>query len=101
MVTAHRRRLIDAGLGKLTKHVGKAVAQIADLAAKAESESVRLAAARAILSELISISNFADLEARIADLESTAAQREQGPPRPRIMLPDVDERYTTSHGANT
>jgi hypothetical protein len=99
MVSAHRRRLIDVGLGKLTKHVGKAVAQIAELATSAESESVRLAAARAILSELIAIGNYADLEARVADLEARAERGNDGEPSwPRINLPDNDERFPAEPG---
>lgn len=100
MVTAHRRRLMDAGLGKLTRHIGKAVEVIADLAAKAESESVRLAAARAILSELVAISNFADMEARIAELENRATQPDRVFLRPRIAIPDAVDQYPVTNEAN-
>ena len=70
MVAMHRRRITDAVVGLLARCAKKSVVQIATLADSASAEPVRLAAARAILTELVNISGFADLEARIAQLES-------------------------------
>ena len=43
--------------------------QIAELAEKARSESVRLAALRSMLSDMMAVADFAGLEERIARLE--------------------------------
>jgi hypothetical protein len=69
LVRTHRRRLVDAGIGKLTRHVCKAVNQIAKLADQAQSEAVKLAAARAILAELIAVSNLAEVSQEIEGLK--------------------------------
>ena len=76
MVADHRRKLVDRAIGKLAAHVTLGVTTIARLAKNAESESVKLAAARAILAELVAITGFAELEGRIAALE----KRVQAPP---------------------
>jgi hypothetical protein len=68
-VAEHRNRIVDRAIGKLTAHVTKAVGQIAALAKGADSESVRLQASRAILAELISVSNWSDLDRRLKALE--------------------------------
>jgi hypothetical protein len=69
MVTRHRRRFVDAGIGKLTRHVTKAVNQLARLADQAQSEAVKLAASRAIIAELIAVSNFAEVSQEIEVLK--------------------------------
>ncbi|MFO0889894.1 MAG: hypothetical protein U0790_12225 [Isosphaeraceae bacterium] len=64
-----RSRMVDEAIGRLTALVGEAVIGIGKLT-RAESESVRLAACRAILSDLLVIKSHAELESRIADLEA-------------------------------
>ena len=46
-----------------------AVDGIVELGESAASESVRLSALRAVMSDLIAVSNFAGLELRVAELE--------------------------------
>ena len=53
----------------MAKRVAWATERIAHLAENARSESVRLAALRSILSDIMAVSDFAGLEERIAKLE--------------------------------
>jgi hypothetical protein len=64
-----RRRAIDRAVGRLSRHAAAAADQIARLAKAAESESVQLQAARAVLADLMHVANYAELEDRIAQLE--------------------------------
>src|SRR5262249_46727643 len=81
LVEQVRRRTIDRAVGRLSKHATAAAEQIGRLAAKAESEAIQLAASRAVLADLMTVSNYATLEARIADVERRIhAQPEQHGP---------------------
>jgi hypothetical protein len=53
----------------MAKRVTWATDGIAKLAKSADSESVKLAALRAILSDLMAVSKFAGLEHRVTELE--------------------------------
>ena len=70
-----RRKAIDRVVGVLTRRALGAVNRVVDLGKDAISETVRLQANRAILSELISVTEFADLERRLADLERRAHEQ--------------------------
>jgi hypothetical protein len=67
-----RRRLIDRAAGLLSGRAPWAAAGIIELAKGAESESVQLAARRAILKEMIVVTDFGDLEYRVKQLEEKA-----------------------------
>ena len=69
MVRRIRRRAIDRAVGRLSRYASAAAEQIARLAKGAESESVKLQAARAVLADLMQVANYADLEDSIAELE--------------------------------
>jgi hypothetical protein len=64
-----RRGALDQAVGRMSKRVAWATEQIAQLAEHARSESVRLAALRSILSDMMAVCDFAGLEERIARLE--------------------------------
>jgi hypothetical protein len=64
-----RRRAIDRAIGRLSRGAFAAADRIARLAKAAESESVQLQAARAVLADLMQVANYADLEDRITELE--------------------------------
>ena len=64
-----RRRALDAAIGRLAKRATWAVDGIVELGESAASESVRLSALRAVMSDFIAVSNFAGLEGRVAELE--------------------------------
>jgi hypothetical protein len=75
-VADYRARIIDKLVGSLAKLGRSAVKGIGVLATTAENESVRLAACRAVLNDLINVGNyqanarqFAEMEARLAALE--------------------------------
>jgi hypothetical protein len=68
-VESVRRTALDQAVGRMAKRVAWATVRIADLAESANSESVRLAALRSILSDIMAISDFTGLEERIARLE--------------------------------
>ena len=69
MVRRIRRRAIDRAVGRLSRYASAAAGQIAKLAKGAESESVKLQAARAVLADLMQVANYAELDDRIAALE--------------------------------
>jgi hypothetical protein len=82
----YRDKILDKLVGRLAKLGGKAVSGISVLASKSESESIRLAACRAILSDLISIGTytanarqFAAMETRLDALERATTDAEHKP----------------------
>jgi hypothetical protein len=68
-VESCRRRALDRAIGRLAKGVTWAADGIAKLAKDAVSESVRLAALRAIFSSMTAVSEFAGLEERMTQIE--------------------------------
>ena len=85
-VSDYRAKVVDRLVGSLAKLGKAAVKEIGILATKADSENVRLAACRAILNDLISVSEFAatakqlaTLEDRLSTLEKATADATTGP----------------------
>jgi hypothetical protein len=70
VVQSWRREALDWAIGMMASRSTGAVKVIAGLADLAESESVRLRAARAVLSDQIPIAKFSDLESRMGQLEA-------------------------------
>ncbi len=68
-VESIRRRALDEAIGRLAARATWAVDGVIKLGETAASESVRLAALRAVMSDFITGSNFTGLEARVAELE--------------------------------
>jgi hypothetical protein len=68
-VESYRRRALDRAIGRMAKRVTSAADGIAKLAKDAVSESVRLAALRAIFSSMTAVSEFAGLEERMTQIE--------------------------------
>ena len=68
-VESVRRTALDQAVGRMAKRVAWATERIAILADNAKSESVRLAALRSIMSDIMAVSDFTGLEERIARLE--------------------------------
>jgi hypothetical protein len=64
-----RRRSLDRAIGRLSRDATAAAATIAKLARSAESEAVKLNAARGLLSDLMTVSDYATLERRLTELE--------------------------------
>jgi hypothetical protein len=69
-----RKRELDRAVGAMSESVHWAAGQIRGLAMSAASESVRLAALKLIFSNMFEISEFADLQHRIAQLEARHAR---------------------------
>jgi hypothetical protein len=87
-----RRCSIDRAIGLMASRAVAATDGITELAKGAESESVKLKAWRAILSDQIAVSKYAGWEGRLADLEDKARAQSQGPnfqggPRPVEISP--------------
>lgn len=72
-VEANRREIIDQVVGRLCQNANNAADRIAKLVNDANSEAVQLQAARAILADLMAISNYAALNGRVAELERRIA----------------------------
>ena len=68
-VESFRRGTLDQAVGQMSGRVAWAIEKIAGLAEHAKSESVRLAALRSILFDMMAVSDFTGLEERITKLE--------------------------------
>ena len=79
-VEAYRRGNLDQAVSRMSLRTVWATDQIAELAEKARSESVRLAALRSMLSDMMAVADFAGLEERIAKLEEQDRVRHQESP---------------------
>jgi hypothetical protein len=75
-VASLRRRALDRAVGKLTKGAMSAADVLLKIATGGEQESVRLQAARAILSDLASLSDFAKVQRKIAEIEKRLDERD-------------------------
>ena len=64
-----RRQAIECAIGRLSDNATAAANKIARLVQEAAAESVQLQAARAVLADLMSVSNYAALERRLAEIE--------------------------------
>ena len=73
-----RRRSLDRALGQMARSSIRAVNTISRLGEAAESESVQLRAARAILSDLMAVSHHANLESRMGQIEEALDARDGG-----------------------
>jgi hypothetical protein len=74
-----RRRAIDRAVGRLSRHAAAAADQIARLSKEALSEAVRFQAARAVLADLMSVSNYAAFDDRLTKIEKRIAQTQHEP----------------------
>jgi Homeodomain-like domain len=74
-IAACRRRMVDQVVGLMVKRARKAVAGIGALADGAESETVRLKALLSILSQMMAVSRFGDLEQRMTEIEEQLNDR--------------------------
>jgi hypothetical protein len=83
LIERQRRQILDAAVGRMTRGVPSAVSGILDLAMGASSESVRLAASRAVMSDMMTVSKFGILEDRMTKLEEKLRARAANTPRSR------------------
>jgi len=70
-----RRRCLDRALGEMASHSRRAVRAMVQLSENADSDSVRLAAMRAVLRDQIAVSRHADLEQRMNEIEEEIRAR--------------------------
>jgi len=73
-----RRRSIERALGWMTGHSLWAVRRIKKLAETSESDSVQLRALRTFVDDVITVSDFANLEYRVAEMEEEDRARDAG-----------------------
>jgi len=69
VVEACRRRTLDQAIGRMTKRTPWACDRIAMLAEAAESESVQLRALGSMISNVMAVGKFSNLENRLAQLD--------------------------------
>ena len=75
-VDTYRRRMIDQTVGMLTRKTAQAAGEIFRVAMRGESDSVRLKACRAIISDMITASKYSVLEGRLLDIEERLDEQE-------------------------
>jgi hypothetical protein len=68
-VESYRRRILDRAVGRMTYGVTWATDEIFKLARSATSESVKLSACRAVVSDMMAVSKFGVLEDRVSQME--------------------------------
>jgi hypothetical protein len=71
-----RRRAVDRAVGQFVGNLTKAVGRIAILATDAESESVQLQAARAVVRESLAFRLQSDLDEQMVDIERRLDERD-------------------------
>jgi hypothetical protein len=76
VVQAYRRRVIDQAVGQMTKLSTRAVRTIGWLSEEGDSHAIRLKASRAVLSDIIKVSEFSGLEERITEIEDKLDKRD-------------------------
>jgi hypothetical protein len=64
-----RRAVLAEAVKQLGAHAAAAAGQIVKLAENAQSETVRLQAARAVLAEFMCVSNYTSMAGQLADIE--------------------------------
>ena len=74
-VEDYRRRMVDEAINLLASHATLAAGGIVELAKNAESESVKLRALRAILSDMIAASRYSGLKHRVNEVEEQLCAR--------------------------
>jgi hypothetical protein len=72
-----RRRFIDQALGSMASHSKQAVKAILELSQNAKSELVKLQALRSVLRDQLDVSEFADLEQRMNEIEEKLHIRDE------------------------
>jgi hypothetical protein len=82
-VERYRRRVLDRAVGRMTGGITWATRGIFDLAQGAASESVKLAALRAVVSDMMTISKFGGLEDRMTRIEEKLDANSGNTSRPR------------------
>jgi hypothetical protein len=70
-----RRAVLAEAVKQLGAHAAAAAGQIVKLAENAKSEAVRLQAARAVLAEFVSVSNYTSMAGQLADIERRLRER--------------------------
>jgi hypothetical protein len=76
-INSIRRRALDEAIGLLAKNATPAARGIVKLGNDANSESVKLSACRAVLSDFIAVSKYTGIEGRIAKLEDESRERDR------------------------
>lgn len=78
-----RRQALDQAVGQMTSNIGMVTAGIMELAQGASSESVRLAALRAVASDMMALSKFGVMEDRMTKIEERLDANARHANRPR------------------
>ena len=71
MADAIRRRALDGAIGNIAMRSSWIMKRLTKLAEGADSETVRLRALRGLVSDMITVSRYSGLEARMAELEGS------------------------------
>ncbi len=81
-----RRAVLAEAVKQLGAHAAAAAGQIVKLAENARSETVRLQAARAVLAEFMSVSNYTSLAGQLADIERRLREKSASSPAPVLGI---------------
>ncbi len=82
-VEKYRRKVLDRAIGRMTVGINWATEGIFQLAKGAASESVKLSALRAVVSDMMAVSKFGGLEDRLTQIEEKVNAQHRSTPRSR------------------
>jgi hypothetical protein len=77
-VAAIRRQMLNEAVGKFTGAVGKVADGMIELAESASSEPTKLSAQRAVMENLIQMTEFGEVKKRLDSLEEWRRENERG-----------------------
>jgi hypothetical protein len=77
LVDEYRARVVDRAIGRMARSLGKAVKKIVDLIETAQTDAVKLAAAKALVEKLIDVQNHAELRAELKRLDQRLESQEE------------------------
>jgi hypothetical protein len=81
LVSGHRDRIINRSVGILVKHSTAASRELARLIKNGTNDSIKLAASRAILDQMIAVSNHAESSKVLAEMQARLTQIESSLPQ--------------------
>jgi hypothetical protein len=78
MVEEYRSRAVDRAIGQMARGLGKAVGKMVELIDRAQTDAVKLAAAKALIDKLIEVQEHANLKADVRRLSERLDDAREG-----------------------
>ena len=96
-VESYRCRMIDLAVGRMSSRTAWAADGIASIAKDGTSDSVRLRAFRSIFSDMLTVSSYSGLTARMSKIEERLGAKEVNDGRPGCVEPQTRPQTVPVH----